>query len=223
MSKGIENSTVKDFIDKMRTSSGTDKGVWGERAVLRLLLDLYRERGGILIHSYEYDTDPTKGGNIKNENGRVYMERLGSATEIDILYISQYRVFPIEVKSYAADQITLTTQGISGCATTNKSPVHQNEMHCNHLYSHIAEGINGNPQFIVPIVCFCTWENKPVINDNRPEDERGYILTCNINTLLDTIKACDTPLGYRLNLDQMDRMLRRVMKSSDAYYPVQWR
>ena len=97
MSTNIENSTVKDFIDKMRKSSGVDKGVWGERAVLRLLLDLYRERGGILIHSYEYDTDPDKGGNIKNDEGRIYMEKLGPHTEIDILYVSQYRVYPIEV------------------------------------------------------------------------------------------------------------------------------
>ena len=223
MAEDISSNSVKSYIDQMRSASGVDKGVWGERAALRVLLDIYRERGGILIHSYEYNTDPDKNGNIKQENGRHYLEKVGSSTEIDILYVSQYRVFPIEIKSYNADTIILTTQGITGCHTTNKSPIHQNEMHCNHLYTAIAESINGNPQFMVPIVCFMTWHNKPVIQDERPEQERRYILTTNINTLADTIRACDTPLDYRINLDMMDRQLKAVMQSADTYYPVEWR
>lgn len=223
MSDIIAENSVKSFIDEMRSSQGVDKGVWGERAALRLLLDVYRERGGILIHSYEYQTDPTKNGNIKQENGKHYLEKLGPLTEIDILYVSQYRVYPIEIKSYNADTITLDTNGIYGCHTTNKSPIHQNEMHCNHLYSAIAESINGNPMYIVPIVCFMTWHNKPIIQDNRPEEERRYILTANINTLMDTIMRCDTPLDCRLNLDMVDRQLRAVMNSADSYYPVLWK
>lgn len=224
MADVIADNSVKSFIDEMRSAHGVDKGVWGERAALRLLLDVYRERGGILIHSYEYKTDPTKNGNIKKgDDGKHYLENLGPYTEIDILYVSQYRVFPIEIKSYEAQTIRLTTDGIAGCAVTNKSPIHQNEMHCNHLYSAIAESINGNPQFIVPIVCFMTWHNKPIIEDQRPDIERGYILTANTNTLVDTIKKCDTPLDCRINLDMIDRQLRAVMNSADTYYPVQWR
>lgn len=217
----LENKSVSQYIKQMRSESGTEKGVWGERAVVRALLNLYQTRGGILIHSYEYDVDKDKPGNIKNDNGKIYLENLGDRTEIDVLYISNYRVFPIEVKSYAADEIVLTTQGISGCSVTNKSPIHQNEMHCNHLYSWIWEGIEGNPNFIVPIVSFMTWHNKPVIRDNRPANERQYIHVTNLNTLIPTIEKLDTPLDRRLNLEQMDRLLRSHMISNDAYYPPQ--
>ncbi len=207
----------------MRKAQGTDKGVWGERAIVRILLNLYAERGGILIHSYEYQTDPTKNGNIKNHDGQLYLERLGDSTEIDVLYVTQYRVFPIEIKSYLANEIRLTTEGISGCATTEKSPIHQNEMHCNHLYSAIWEAIEADPTFIIPIVAFSTWENKPIIYDNRSEGEREYIHVCNTNTVYETVKQLDTPNHKRIDLDVIDRLLKRKRISSDAYYPVSWR
>ena len=217
------DKSASEYLKTMRETSGVDKGVWGERAILRLLLDIYRERGGILIHSYEYKVDSDKNGNIKFEDGKHYLENLGSTTEIDILYVSQYRVFPIEVKSYAADKITLTTGNIEGCHTVNKSPIHQNEMHCNHLYTWIAEAINGNPDFIVPIVAFNVFKNKPIIEDKRPDNERSYILVANTGNIKETILKYDTPLDYRINLDQMDRMLKNAMVSSEAYYNVQWR
>lgn len=223
MNERIEQNPASYYLEEMRKSQGVDKGVWGERAIVRILLSLYQERGGILIHSYEYQTDPTKNGNIKNHDGELYLEKLGSATEIDVLYVTQYRVFPIEIKSYLANEIRLTTEGISGCSTTDKSPIHQNEMHCNHLYSAIWEGIEADPSFIVPVVAFSTWENKPMIYDNRPDNERSYIKICNTNTVYDLIKSLDTPNGKRINLDQIDRLLKNKMISSDAYYPVSWR
>lgn len=212
------NSSVDQILGKMRTTSRTGKGTFGEQAVFKICEQFYQTQGGILIHSYSYKTDKDQAGNIKkDQNGRLYVENLGGFTEIDVMYVSKFRVFPIEVKAYKAKEIRLTDDGIHGCYKTEKSPIHQNEMHCRHLYPHIFRTLpEGDTRYIVPIVCMV---DKAIIIDERSDWQQTYIKLCVLNTLKEVIEKNNIPLDYQINLQLMDSVLKEAMVSSEKYLP----
>lgn len=212
------NSSVNGLLNKMRSSSQTGKGTFGEQAVFKICEQFYQSEGGILIHSYSYKTDKEQAGNIKKgQNGQLYVENLGDYTEIDILYVSKFKIFPIEVKAYKSKEIRLDDAGIYGCYKTDKSPVHQNEMHCRHYYSHIFRALqNGDTRFIVPIVCMV---DKATIIDERSDWQKEYIKLCILDTLEKTIRENNTPIGYQLNLQLIDSILKEYMINSEKYLP----
>lgn len=213
-------NAVNKHLSNMHNRTGADKGSFGEEAVFRICEDFYQREGGILIHSYSYKVDKDLEGNIKSDGTKLHVESLGSSTEIDVLYISQYRVFPIEVKAYKAKQITLTDDSISGCYVTNKSPVHQNEMHCRHMYSHIFRALpDGKTDYIVPIVCFV---DSATITDNRSPWQQDYIKISILDTLEDLIRLNNTPLDYKINLTTMNQILTEAKVSSEKYLPVRY-
>ena len=207
---------VRNELKAMHKHMGTDKGVYGERAVLAICEQFYQKYGGILVHSYEYQVDPDLPGNIKkHDDGQLYIENLGTCTELDVLYVSPYRVFPIEVKSYKAKKITLTDDGISGCKITNKSPVHQNEMHCRHLYSFAYRFLpKGATKYICPIVCLV---DECVLEDRRSMEQREYILATTLTNLTKVITMNNRPLDYRIDIDLADNILREYMTKSEVY------
>lgn len=212
------DGSVNSLLGKMRDSSQTGKGTYGEQAVFKICEQFYQREGGILIHSYSYKVDKEQKGNIKRgENGQLYVENLGDYTEIDVLYVSKFRVFPIEVKAYRAKEIRFDDAGIYGCFKTDKSPVHQNEMHCRHLYPHIFRALpEGKTDYIVPLVCMV---DKCNIIDERLDWQRDYIKLCVLNNLEETIRANNTPLNYRLNLQDMNNILKEVMIKEEKYLP----
>lgn len=106
---------MNKILGGMRTNDMKKKGTKGEEAVFALCEKLYQRHGGILYHSYAYKVDKNLPGNIKkDDSGTLFVENLGDFTEIDVLYVSPYKVFPIEVKSYSSKEIILTDDGISG-------------------------------------------------------------------------------------------------------------
>lgn len=212
------DGSVNSLLGKMRDSSQTGKGTYGEQAVFKICEQFYQKEGGILIHSYSYKVDKEQKGNIKRgENGQLYVENLGDYTEVDVLYVSKFRVFPIEVKAYRAKEIRFDDAGIYGCFKTDKSPVHQNEMHCRHLYPHIFRALpEGKTDYIVPLVCMV---DKCNIIDERLDWQRDYIKLCVLNNLEETIRANNTPLNYRLNLQDMNNILKEAMIKEEKYLP----
>lgn len=215
---GKLDNSVNNLLGKMRNAGGTGKGSFGEQAVFKICESHYQKEGGILIHSYSYKVDKDQAGNIKKkDDGHLYIENLGDTTEIDVMYISKYRVFPIEVKAYKSKKITFTDDAIAGCLITNKSPVHQNEMHCRHLYSRIFKVIpDGRTDYIVPIVCMV---DNAVIEDMRSDWQKEYIKLCILNNLDQVITEFNKPLSYQLNLASIDKVLKEVMVSSEVYLP----
>lgn len=213
----LDNSVDK-VLKQMRQQTTTGKGSYGEVAVFKICEQHYQSGGGILIHSYSYKTDKDQKGNIKKgDNGQLYVENLSDYTEIDVLFVSKFRVFPIEVKAYRAREIRLDDAGIYGCYKTNKSPVHQNEMHCRHLYPHIFRALpDGNTEYIVPLVCMV---DKAKIIDERSDWQKDYIKLCVLNNLDATIRRYNTPLDYQLNLQLMDKILKEAMISNEKYLP----
>ena len=210
---------VDNILADMHNQESTDKGSFGEKAVLKICESLYQMQGGILYHSFTYSVDKDLPGNIKkDDDGSFYLENLSNSTEIDVLFVTPFRIFPIEVKAYRANKITLTDDSIKGCYVTNKSPVHQNEMHCRHLYSGIFMTIpEGNPDYIVPIVCMV---DKAEIIDSRSDWQKDYIHLCTLNTLKHTLIQYNKPLDYKLNLVDIDNRLKEIKFSHEKYFPV---
>ena len=213
------NSQVDSVLSNMHKHTSTGKGTFGEQAVFKICEDFYLNEGGILVHSYSYRVDKSLAGNIKRgDNGKFYIENLGDLTEIDILYVSKFKVFPIEVKAYRAKEIRLDDEGIYGCYKTDKSPIHQNEMHCRHFYSHIFKNLpNGSTEYIVPIVCFV---DKAQLIDNRSEWQKNYIKACTLNQLRELLIAKNVPGEYMLDLIGLDRVLKECSTDHEKYYPV---
>lgn len=216
---GSLDKSVNNALAKMHNNRGVDKGSFGEEAVMKICEEFYQTQGGILVHSYSYKTDKEQAGNIyRGDNGQLYIENLGDYTEIDVLYVSKFRVFPIEVKAYRAKEIKLDDEGIYGCYKTNKSPVHQNEMHCRHLYPYIYRGLpDGNTNYICPIVCMV---DKATISDERTDWQKKYIKVCILDTLKQVIEQNNYPLEYQLNLTLIDSLLKEAMIKNSKYLPV---
>lgn len=211
---------VDALLKEMHSKNGVEKGDPGERAVLKLCESIYQQQGGILYHSFTYKVDKDLAGNIKKDenDGHLYIENLGSTTEIDILLVTPFRVFPIEVKAYRAKEIVISDRGIAGCFKTDKSPVHQNEMHCRHLYSYLFKALpNGDTSYIVPIVCLV---DEARVVDERSEWQREYIKLCTLNTLRKTLIQYNTPGDYKLNLTSVDNTLKEIRTDYSKYLPV---
>lgn len=213
------NRSVNSILKQMSETGGTGKGVYGEEAVFTICEKIYQIEGGILYHSYEYAVDKTKEGNIKrHSNGTLYLENLGSTTEIDILLVTPYRIFPIEVKAYKAKEIILTDGAIDGCYKVDKSPVHQNEMHCRHLYPAIFTAVpNGETKYIVPVVVFV---DKCKLSDQRSDWQKDYVHVTNLNNFESTIKSLDKPAENRLDLNAVANVLKERCTSSKKCLPL---
>jgi len=212
------NGQVNKILKDMRTSDIKQKGDAGEEAVFAICEQIYQKYGGILVHSYSYKVDKELPGNIKKaENGKLYLEGLGATTEIDALYVSPYRVFPIEVKAYKSDKILLTDEGIEGTRITNKSPVHQNEMHSRHLYSGIVNALpEGDERYIVPI---CVFVDKCKLTDKRSPWQRDYILAVTLNRFRKIVETNNTPLDFMLDINLVNKYLKQIETSSRKYLP----
>ena len=99
-------------------------------------------------------------GNIKLEDGK-YVEYTDAKNgriledEIDILYITPYRIIPIEVKAYHANLKVYDNWMDKQGTPVDKYPITQAEKHARHLYHALVDVIpDGRPEYIRPIVCF---------------------------------------------------------------------
>ena len=212
-------NSINKCLKDMHSKSSVEKGSFGEEAVFKICEQFYQTEGGILYHSYTYKPDETKQGNIKKSpEGNLYIENLGSKTEIDILYCTRYRIYPIEVKAYRAKEIILTDDGISGCYKTDKSPVHQNEMHCRHLYSTLFRGVpGGETKYIIPVVCFV---DKCKVIDKRSPEQKNYIYLTVLSNLKQFIQKTNTPCEYLIDLPLVERLLKEIEISHEKLLPL---
>ena len=197
------NKWMKEYE---KVGSATEKGDIAENMVYRICEEFYKKQGGILMHSYSHKVDKNLKGNIKRKGDVLYIENLGSFTEIDVLLVTPYRIFPIEVKAYSSKKIVLTDKMIQGVFADEKSPVHQNEMHCRHLYSWLYKCIpEGKTEYIKPLVVFA---DRCVLDDQRSDWQKEYIPVCLLNDLEATILRLNKPGKYRLDLTAVNQALR---------------
>lgn len=221
---GRIDSILQDMRKAGKVSDWKDKGNAGEQAVLQVCLELQRKIGGLIYHSYQYPyQSDTSGkiytGNIKLENGK-YVEYTESKRaledEIDVLFVTDYRVFVIEVKSYHA-KIEVYDHWLKKNGTeVDKSPILQTEKHCRHLYHAMSYVLpDGNPNYIVPLCCFV---DRCTVTDNRSPEFERYIPICILNNLKSTLMSLNTPLDYNLDLEEIKRKLNEKKSNCEESY-----
>lgn len=218
----MKQSSINNILRSMRKEGKLQnmkgKGDAGEEAALQIVLERQRHTGGLVYQSFQYPYQKSRQGvtylgNIKLEDGQFveYTESVSGRIfedEIDILYVSPYRIIPIEVKSYHA---TLTVyndwmdkQGVA----VEKSPIAQAEKHARHLYHAIKEVLpDGRPEYIKPLVCFV---DRCSLTDSRESASILYLPCCILNTLKQTIINCNSPLAYNLDMESIKNKLKEV-------------
>lgn len=216
-------ANINDILDKMRKAGkiqdAKGKGDLGEDAVLAICYDRMKTTGtGLLYQSVVYPYQSNREnvvytGNIKYENQEFveYTEDKFN-DEIDVLYITPYRIFVIEVKAYHARKLEVYDHWFNyNGSPVDKSPIVQAEKHARHLYHALHEVIpDGSPSYIVPMVCFV--DNCKVLDD-RDEYFEKYIPIAILSTLLSTINKNNVPLEYNLDLVQIENKINEVKVS----------
>lgn len=213
------NDVLRNMREAGKVQDMREKGNLGEEAVLAICYDRKEKAGaGLLYQSfmYPYQTDRSGRcfvGNIKYENGDFVEYTSESINdEIDVLYITPYRIFPIEVKSYKARSLDIYEHWFNrGSTPVDKSPIMQAEKHARHLYHALYDVLpDGNPSYIQPMVCFV---DKCKVRDDRSQHFVDYVPVCVLNNLLSTINKYNKPLPYNLDLEQIEAKLNSVKVS----------
>lgn len=213
--------SVNDHLAAMRAAGRArdikKKGAAGELAALDIVHTYRAVRGGLLKQGFTYPyasnrQGKTYLGNIfwDEEAGRFYDLTRQLNDEIDILYISNYRIFPIEVKSYHDSTMVvehgwLYRQG----RRVEKSPYAQAEKHARHLYHQLYDVIpDGDPRYIIPMVCFV---DACRVDDKRSPEMQYYLPTVPLSSLKTVLMDRDTPVGeYTLDLSTIEKKLKSI-------------
>lgn len=198
------------------------QGAAGEAAALDIVHDYRTRHGGILKQGYMYPYASNRQNNIylgnifwDAEKGRFYDMTKQLDDEIDILYISNYRVFAIEVKAYHDSTIVVTDTWMERKGEkVDKSPFAQAEKHARHLYHQLYDVLPmGDTRYIIPLVCFvaeCT------VDDRRSAEMQKYLPAVVLQDLKAFIAKNDYPVdmanGYTLDLDMIEKKLKEIEK-----------
>lgn len=214
---------MKSLLAKMRAAGKvqdmSSKGEYGETAALQVCLDRRDKQGcGLLYHSFVYPYQTTRSGvcytgNVVYQNEHfIEFTKDTISDEIDILYVTPYRIFPIEVKSYGNTKLNIYDFWFNrGSTPVEKSPIAQAEKHARHLYHAITSVLpDGNPDYIKPIVCFV---DKCKVHDERSAEQQEYIPVSILNTLRATLNKYSVPLEYNLDLDAIATKLNQIKTS----------
>lgn len=215
-------SNINKILAGMRASGKLqdwkDKGDAGEDAVLAICLDRQRRLGGLLYQSYKYpyqsnSVNVTYCGNIKMANGKLESYESGYKgavlnDEIDILYITPYMIFPIEVKAYHAKLVVDSKWMTKNGDRVDKSPIAQSEKHARHLYHTLWEYLpEGDSRYIKPICCFV---DRCTLDDNRTPAQMAYLPACTLNRLKSELIKYNKPREYGLDLKAIQTRLNEA-------------
>lgn len=215
--------SIDDTLRKMREAGKMQdmkrKGDLGEDAVIEICYQRRQKTGkGLLYSSYKYPYQSNRSGqcylgNVFNENGVLKdYSRDTLDDEIDVLYITPYRIFPIEVKSYRSGTLELYDHWMNrNGQPVDKSPIMQAEKHARHLYHLICDVIpDGKWEYIKPMVCFV---DKCTLKDDRSPYFQQYIPAFVLNRLLSKLNTYNTPLEYNLDLLAISEKLTKSCTS----------
>lgn len=215
------NSLLADMRKAGSFQDVKSKGDLGEEAVLAICYDRMKKTGsGLLYQSFMYPYQSNRAGvcytgNVVYDTGtQTFKEYTDTSIndEIDVLYVTPYRVFAIEVKSYHARKLGVYDPWFNReNQPVEKSPVAQAEKHARHLYHAIYDVLpDGRPEYIVPMVCLV---DRCKVIDERPDDQRDYIPVCILNSLLATLNDYNVPLDYNLSIQHVESKLKEISVS----------
>lgn len=214
------NATLTKMRQAGKLQSYKEKGNSGEKAVYDIIHNYRAMRGGLLYQSFMYPYASDRQGKIYlgnifyDKDRKVFYDQTTQVNdEIDILYISPFRVFAIEVKAYHMRKVEFSDQWmVREGAMVEKSPLAQAEKHARHLYHSIYDVLpDGDWRYILPCVVFVDAVKSG--EDKRSPNMRQYLPVLPLNDLMQTIRSRDLiPPGasYTLDLDAIEKKLKSI-------------
>ncbi len=215
------NAHMAEMIQQGKMGDYKAKGAAGEAVVMDIMHDYRTRRGGLLYQGFMYPYATDRSGKLYlgnifwNEETQEFSDVTRQVNdEIDVLYVSNFRVFAIEVKSYHIRKAVLTDAWMTREGRkVEKSPPCQAEKHARHLYHQIYDVLpDGDPRFIVPMVCFVDRVEKE-FDDQRSGKAQLYMPVVPVNLLQQTILDYDfSPNDYTLDVDAIEKKLRSIQR-----------
>lgn len=211
----VDKRALNSVLSKMRKSDVKAKGELGELACMLVLEDYASQLNKYaLFNSYTFLTDPTIPGNLFIDGDSLTIKKDGKVnnmthTEIDVVLLTEFRIFVIEVKSYKAKKIVVTDKSIKGVMSRKKSPIHQNEMHCRQLYPKIAKALPyGDPSYLTQVTCFV--DNAKVVVECS-DFVREYSNVSILNSLRRIVSENNTPINSaRLDIQSVYNAIKNA-------------
>jgi len=211
---------MKTAIDKLLSDmtklrgrvAGSGKGEIGEAAAFQILT-LYKNRIGrrcVIIQSYAYPYASNIEGNIKltTEGGFIHEPgKAGTDDEIDIVMITDHRIFLIEVKAYSGQIKVNDIWTHHANQWDEKSPICQAEKHGRHFYHSFFDVLpDGRHEYIKLVTVFT---GLCVVEDMRTKNKE-YIPIAIANDVNKIISMYDVPGEYSIDVDAViNRMLEK--------------
>lgn len=203
-----EVKKINLLLQKLAKLNDENKGSLGEEIVFEVVKRYQKKRGNlILLRSVSYPYIPHVAGNIKLIDSEYkHFSDSNTEDEVDIIVISSYRIFLIEVKAYRY-QVTFTDEWTyRPKGPIEKSIPIQAEKHARHFYYNFFHTLpDGNSNYIIPMIVLA---DKSTIIDNRNSNMKQYIPITNLNNLNKTISDRDTPLEYELNTPEILKAIK---------------
>lgn len=206
---------VDKILESMRSvSTNKEKGNYGEEACIAALKPYLRLRHGRLLHSLKYPVATNRqgveyGGNLKLVDGKLYVEPHGGHDEIDLVLITDRRVFLIEVKSYGKAKLLITDSWFfRNGAPYEKDLANQTEKHCRHFYHTFYEYLpDGKPKYIIPV--FVSVDKSVIINKSTDN-----IVFTTLNMLSAAISKYDR---YAENSIDVNALMQAIDSKAISY------
>lgn len=191
------------------------KGELGENISLALAQKYTSGRDDcIILHSYKYpyyvdEFEEVLPGNIKYIDKEFKtLQKESYSDEIDLVIITAYRIFAIEVKARVGKWLIYDHWAKQNSKMVDKSPVAQAEKHARHLYATIHEYIpDGNPKYIIPVVVYV---DKSEIKDTRSKEFKNYVAVCTADTFIKKLKMLENPLKYNIETKELLEFMMEV-------------
>lgn len=218
---GTQVDEAYKLLNKVRGNS-KEKGNAGEDIALAIAKKFQQKVDCAIFHSYSYPYQIMKSGrpyqgNLFWVNGKYEHKTDASyPDEIDILVVTDLRIFAIEVKARTG-KWTIDDEWVSqNNKKDEKSVVIQAEKHARHFYHFINELLpEGVENYIVPVIVFV---DKAKIIDRRTYEFKENVNVVIANTLLEWLFENNSPLAYKLNKPRIIRYLKEHCTKYDRLY-----
>ena len=202
MKVGIDK--ILSEMSKLRgREAGADKGGMGEAAVLEILR-LYKNRLGrrcVIFQSYTYPYALNVKGNLKlGPEGSFIHEpgKDGTNDEIDIVMVTDNRIFLIEVKAYSGNIKVNDIWTYHANKWDEKSAICQAEKHGRHFYHSFYDVLPDGEHDYVKLITVFTGSCE--IEDLRTKN-KDYIPIAIANDINRTISLLDRPHKHCIDID----------------------
>jgi len=214
---------MKCSIDKLLSDmsklrgreAGKGKGDIGEAAAFQIF-KMYKKRIGrrcVIFQSYAFPYAANVEGNIKLGTDGSFMHepgKPGTDDEIDIVMLTDYRVFLIEVKAYSG-QIKVTDIWTHHANQwDDKSPICQAEKHGRHFYHTFYDVLPEGAHEYIKLVTVFT--GTCVIEDARTKN-KDYIPIAIANDANRIVSIYDKPSKYIVDVDAV---VKKMLESKSS-------